>query len=344
MQRRIAEPLGDRRARRHAHDRAEPDQQQQRAQRPAVDGPPPAGHRPLVDAREHHAPRSSSDRRPPAANRRSAAREFVDHVAEGVAAHFEIGELVVGGAGRRQQHDGTRHAVAPRRLARRRKCGREIAGAGKRHRIAERRRELLGRGADQIGVPDAVEIPGQRRNPAGLRQTAGDPVDRVVARQRLFGRIRVGRLRIVYIADAVDRTAPALAGARGRGTSGSRPPRPRPAIPSGARRGIGGGGVLPVVRSRQPLGFRQLQHPRRLAAGGVDQPAGIDIDAARRRFGDRDRHDPRRAGAQFLGDAAADRVVDADDRRGAGALAGEDAALGGDIARPCRRAGRDGRG
>jgi hypothetical protein len=54
MQRRIAEPLGDGGARGHAHHRAEAHQQRQRAEVPAVDGPPPPRHRALIDPREHH--------------------------------------------------------------------------------------------------------------------------------------------------------------------------------------------------------------------------------------------------------------------------------------------------
>ncbi len=64
VQRRVAEPLGDRRACRHAQHHAKGEQQDERTEAPAVDGPPPAGDRPLVDAGEHHRGLSAADRGP----------------------------------------------------------------------------------------------------------------------------------------------------------------------------------------------------------------------------------------------------------------------------------------
>ena len=111
--------------------------------------------------------------------RRMRSRQCADEAAEGVAAHLEIGELVEGGAGRRQQHHGAGNVLAAR--AGREAavdCRREVAAAGIGDLAVERRRELLGRVADQEGVPHALEIGRERRDPAFLGKAAGDPVDR----------------------------------------------------------------------------------------------------------------------------------------------------------------------
>src|SRR5437763_8356563 len=54
MQRVVAEPFGDRRARCKAHKHAEPDQHTVRTQAPAIDGPPPPSHGVLIDSGEFH--------------------------------------------------------------------------------------------------------------------------------------------------------------------------------------------------------------------------------------------------------------------------------------------------
>src|SRR5215467_7167026 len=59
MQSVVADPLGDRRARREAHDDAKADQHRERAEAPPVDRPPPTRHQALVDPGEFH------PRRPP---------------------------------------------------------------------------------------------------------------------------------------------------------------------------------------------------------------------------------------------------------------------------------------
>ena len=98
--------------------------------------------------------------------------------------------------------------------------------------------------------------------------------------------------------------------------------------------GIGGGGVLPIVHAGQPLGLGQIEHPDRLRAGRVDQPAAIGINPAARGLHYRDRHDCGGAGApQLVGDRTADRVVDADNRGSGRALMRENAPFCGDIAR-----------
>ncbi len=100
-----------------------------------------------------------------------------------------------------------------------------------------------------------------------------------------------------------------------------------------ARRGVGRGGVLPVVPAGEPRSPAQLEHPPGGARRVVDEPAFFDIDAAARASLGRDRHYQLRAGTgERVGDAAAEIVVDADDRRLRRLLTREDAALGGDVA------------
>src|SRR5712671_4610877 len=129
--------------------------------------------------------------------------QSLDEAAEDIAALLEILELVVGGAGRRQQHHRARHAI----MARLRRCrgdgGRKIAATGERNRTLKRRRKLLGRASDQESTPQASEMGREGLNPACLGQPAGDPVDRGVTQERLFGGIRVGGLGIVDISYAV---------------------------------------------------------------------------------------------------------------------------------------------
>src|ERR1700736_1310049 len=94
-------------------------------------------------------------------------------------------------------------------MARLRRCrgdgGRQIAATSERNRAIKRRRKLLGCASDQERVPQASEMGRERRNSACLGQPAGNPVDRGVTQERLLGGIRVGGLRIVDIAYAMDR-------------------------------------------------------------------------------------------------------------------------------------------
>src|SRR5690606_37264343 len=98
-------------------------------------------------------------------------------------------------------------------------------------------------------------------------------------------------------------------------------------------RGVGGGGVLPVVAAGQRAGALQVRRLHRALAGGVVEQAVQGIDAAAHGFGGRDRHDGAAVGGGDLGaDPRAPRVVDADHGGVAIALVEQDAALGGDIA------------
>src|SRR5215472_324248 len=61
MQPIVADPLGDRRARREAHDDAKADQHRERAKAPTVYRPPPTRHQALIDPGEFHPWRPPSD-------------------------------------------------------------------------------------------------------------------------------------------------------------------------------------------------------------------------------------------------------------------------------------------
>ena len=144
---------------------------------------------------------------------------------------------------------GTRSCRA-RRAPRR--GGGKIAAARERHRRAERRREILGRLADQEGVADAREIRASAlAMPPSFGQAAEDPVDRVVAGERLGGRVGVGGLAVVDVAHAVDRRDQLLAMREaGKGADGRAPTASR-LDAEGARSRVSGRGVLPVMRPRQ---------------------------------------------------------------------------------------------
>src|ERR1700730_9043060 len=68
------------------------------------------------------------------------------------------------------------------------------------NRAVERRRKLLRCVADQKSVLQPLEIGCKRRDSPGLWKAAGDAVDRLVAREGLFGSVGVGGLRIIDIA------------------------------------------------------------------------------------------------------------------------------------------------
>ena len=125
------------------------------------------------------------------------AVEAQDVIAEALPARLEIGELVVGGASRRQQHH---------RLLGARPAG---IGGGLLDRAIERAAcdvvdldaELRGEGvrrlADQIGAGDVRKEGLEPGKPSSLRSAASDPIDVGEARQRLAGGIGIGRLGIV---------------------------------------------------------------------------------------------------------------------------------------------------
>src|SRR6266446_329699 len=118
-------------------------------------------------------------------------------LAESRAANLEIGELIERRAGRREQDHGFLES-ALRGLARR-EGDRAIEGADDRvgDAAVECGGERLRRLADQIGLANAREEPGEGLDAAGLRPAPRDPEDIREARQRARGGVRVRRLRIV---------------------------------------------------------------------------------------------------------------------------------------------------
>src|SRR5579872_7253258 len=101
--------------------------------------------------------------------------EILDEGAEPIAARFEIGELVVGSAGRRKKHDrflrGARRGVA--RSGRRRDVQRPAALV--RYASRESFREGFARRADQIGLDDLRKKRPQRLEAALFGFAAEDP-------------------------------------------------------------------------------------------------------------------------------------------------------------------------
>src|SRR5690606_8801368 len=69
----------------------------------------------------------------------------------------------------------------------------------------------LGRLADKKGVADTGHEGFKAVQAAFLRLSAQDPVNRIVAGQRLAGRVRVRRLAVVDETDATDLLYPLLA-------------------------------------------------------------------------------------------------------------------------------------
>ena len=246
MERRKVEPLGDRGARRQRHDQTDHHQRPERAEEPAIDRAHPVGDGSAFRSRDHWPPlplQSPVRRRP----RRDQARHGRP---ERVAARLEIGELIEGGAGRRQQH----HRLLRRgsRGVPRRRLGRRAQGPAslRRNGAGKRARERLARRADQIGLGDPRKQPAKRLDAALLRLAAENPVDVAKRQQRLLGRVGVGRLRVVDEQHSPE--APDLLHAMRE--AGKRQERPRDLLAPDAHcpcRGIGERRVLPVVRAAQ---------------------------------------------------------------------------------------------
>ena len=134
---------------------------------------------------------------------------------------------------------------------------------------------------------DAVEMLFQRLDAAFLGLTAGDPVDVVVADQRLFHRVGVGGLGIVDPGDSVAGGDQLLAMGQ-TGIGGQTGDDGLGGNPLGAGGGVNGAGVLPVVLARQ-MG-EVLQVADRLAV--IQQHALGGGDAVRQLGLDRNRHHP----------------------------------------------------
>ena len=169
----------------------------------------------------------------------------------------------------------------------------------------------------------------ERIDAAFLGHAARDPIDGVVAGQRARGRVGVGGLAVVDVAHAADGRDQLLPVCQAReGHDAAR--GGIAAHVDGAHRGIGRGGVLTVVHAGQSARLGQVGHALGAVRHVIDQLAGLDIDAARRRVDARDGNGLDAVALRQRGTNGARMfVVDADDGR---ARAVEDRALGGDIA------------
>ena len=150
MERRQAEALGDGGAGGQRHHDADDHQRAERAEQPAVDAAQPIGHRAAFGSRNHVGASCRLDGKP-----------LGDERAKAIAARLEIGELIVGGAGRRQQHDRLgRRARARRRARRRRRALSSVPHRSNGTASPSVAREFVARRADQIGLGDAAETAG----------------------------------------------------------------------------------------------------------------------------------------------------------------------------------------
>ena len=247
MERRQIESFGDRRAGRERHHHADHHQRAERAEQPAIDGAKPIGDGTAL--RSGHHDRLLLGLAAGSASRAAAIRAD-DEVAETIAARFEIGELIVGGAGRRQQHHRLRRR-AERRVARRgAKRVLQRAASLEGHFVAERAREFVARRADQIGLGDAREQRAQRLDAALLGLAAENPKDVAERQQRLLGGVGVGGLGVVD--EQNPPLPPHLLHAVGEAGERGEPARDLlGAEAQRARRGEGEGRVLAVVRAAQ---------------------------------------------------------------------------------------------
>ena len=189
MEGRIAEPLGDRRARRPASARCPSTHQHAEApssQRSTVHHQLAKGR--TFGARDH---RSS-----PRIRARGPASLACDELAKRVAALLEIRELIEGRAGRRQQHDGLGVAdccgVAQRlRSTATSSVPQNSIGNG----LADRRGESLASPRRSDRLCATLANSGRSGSmPPSFGPAADDPVDVVEARERLFRGVGVGRL------------------------------------------------------------------------------------------------------------------------------------------------------
>src|SRR5262245_13752446 len=117
---------------------------------------------------------------------------------EVIAAHLEIGVLVIGGAGRGEQH----HRLGGGALARVARCPRQCHGERaatlEGELAAQRRRELLACLTDEVGPGELLKERRQIQDAALFRPSAQDPEDVALeGRERGGGAVGVGGLAVV---------------------------------------------------------------------------------------------------------------------------------------------------
>ena len=183
---------------------------------------------------------------------------------ERVAADLEVLELVVGRAGRRQQHDGLGARRTRRHRGRRRRPPCRACRSARTSTLpCERRCEIVARFADQVGLGDAREQRLEAGDAAFLLLAAGDPED--VARPRWRApssvEVRVGRLAVVdeQRRGRCGRSPPS--GGRDRGSCERRLQRLAAALDGGVGRHL-------LVARDAPCGRRSRRRSRTGGASG----------------------------------------------------------------------------
>ena len=175
------------------------------------------------------------------------------------------------GTGRRRRRPATAARPAPRRRSAARRarppataCG-SVPQRSNGDATVQRRREIVARFADQVGLGDAAEEWRERRDAALLRLAADDPVDRAgKGGERLLGGVGVGRLGIVDEQHAPD-AADLLHAVREAGEAAQSPRGSRPRLDAErAHRGDGGRRVLRIVRAAQRADAGEVETPSSL--------------------------------------------------------------------------------
>src|SRR5271165_6599606 len=196
--------------------------------------------------------------------------KLTDEDAERVSARLEIGELVERGAGRRQKHDRLLRLGSDGVARRGGGGGFEGAAAFEGNRAVQGAREFFRRLADQIDFGDAPEQRAEGLDAARFRLSTANPVDVVEGQKRLFGRVGVGRLRIVDEQHAAQ-PADLLHAVR---EAGERLEPARDVMPRDAERAGGGGregGVLSVMGAAQRA--RPVEACQRFGAAARNEAA-----------------------------------------------------------------------
>src|SRR5262245_27368324 len=117
---------------------------------------------------------------------------------EVIAAHLEIGILIIGGAGRGEQHHRLGGGAFGRVTRRPRQRHGERAATLEGELAAQRRRELLASLADEVGPGDAGKERRQIQDAALFRPPAQDPEDVAIeGGKRGGGAVGVGGLAVV---------------------------------------------------------------------------------------------------------------------------------------------------
>ena len=326
MSRDCADALGDRGAGGQHHDVAEADQRADRAQRPAIDRPPPAAEQRVVGARQrrHQAALPAPACATSAAKRSPRASKPVNWSKLAQAGDSSTTGARAGARG--GERGGHRGCPACRRSSMRHAVRGERRG--EQRRVAADQ-ERAARCAGKSGASGSM--------PPSLAMPPAIQITPVVAGERARGGIGIGRLAVVDEAHAVDgadallavRQAGIARDARARWRRAATPSAGAIAAAAAAFCALCAPGSAGASRRSQitPVGVAQQRRPAHRHRPGP--AAGNRDDRARRRESGRHR--------------ARGVVVDADHGEIVAALAVEDARAWPRRSRPCRRGDRDGR-